>query len=182
MHCETLVLTICFLVYFEVPRRRDKSPTSSHSNSSKQSRSSSRSSSSSRSDSYSRNRSFSRSSSFASQRSERPREKLRTHRRVHDGSQHVLPTTGQSPKSSISQIKHQSTADQSHNTATEERANRFDRALLREQVDGNSPRKEFVVHVSKHQYSKMFGNISAEQIKLTRHNGHHNHRQSTCAR
>ncbi len=97
----------------------------------------------------------------------------------------TLMTTDQSPTGSMSLNKRQSTANQSHNTvAEEERANRFDRALLREQVvDRNSPRKELVGRVSKHQNATMFGNISAEQIELTRHNGHHMYRRRpTCAR
>ncbi len=134
-----------FLAHFEVPaRRRDKSPTTSHSNSSKQSRSSSRSSSSSRSGSSSRSRSYSRSSSPASRHGTSSRERLSTHRRVHDGSQHVLSTTDQSPKRSAASLnKHQPTNNQSRDIVSEEeRTNRFDRPLLSEQDNNrNSPRK-----------------------------------------
>ncbi len=141
--CVILVLTIIFTVHFEVPSlRRDKSSASSYSKSSRRSRSSSRSSSSSRSGSSSRSRSFSRSPSPRHHNLAKDVASPSPHRRVHDGSQHALPTTDQSPKRSMSPNKHQSTTNQSPNTVTgEERANRFDRALLREKVDGNSPRK-----------------------------------------
>ncbi len=123
-------------------RRRDKSPASSYSKSLRRSRSSSRSSSSSRSGSSSRSRSFSRSPSPRHHNLAKDVASPSTHRPVHDGSHHTLPTTDQSPKRSMSLNKHQSTTNQSLNTVTgEERANRFDRALLREQVGGNSPRK-----------------------------------------
>ncbi len=82
----------------------------------------------------------------------KPRKSPSTPRWVHDGSQHVLPTTDQSPIGSAVPNKHQSTTNQVHNTATEdERTNRFDRALLREQVvDRNSPCKDLVVLISTH--------------------------------
>jgi hypothetical protein len=122
-------------VRVDVPRREDKSPKSS-----KRYKSSSRSSSSSRGSSSSRSRSLSRNSSRVSQRdSKSSREKSSPRGRAYERSQHPV-TADQSTKISASPNTRQSTGNQTHtHPIAEERINRFDRVLLSEEYDKNSP-------------------------------------------